>query len=181
MCCTTHWLKCLHEGFSCHLHGHPRCAVVRSLTFCSLPFSFPCVSPISSSSSTWTLTCTSSSMWSSSGQFSTGTPPNEESGPLAQNTLSQGMSPSSLTTSTSRRLLKSSSGTNPATRCPRTCLTRNSTMRPSAERSLHHCSFRSEKNRRTVDKLITLLKKVCCQLSPFAVCHSKNGETCARI
>ena len=43
-CCTTHWLKCLHERVSCHLHGHPRCAVVRSLTICSLPCSFLCVS-----------------------------------------------------------------------------------------------------------------------------------------
>ena len=33
------------------------------------------------SSSTWTLTCTSSSMWSTSGQLATGTPPTEESGP----------------------------------------------------------------------------------------------------
>ena len=86
------------------------------------------------------------------------------------------MSTSSLTTSTTQRLPKSSSGTNPATkkRCPRTCLTRNSTMRPSAERSLHHCSFRSEKNQRTEDKLITLMKKVCCQLSPFLSCHSRT-------
>ena len=29
-----------------HLHGHPRCAVVRSLTLCSSPCSFPCVSSI---------------------------------------------------------------------------------------------------------------------------------------
>ena len=35
-----------------------------------------------------------------------------------------------------------------------------------AARSLHHCSLRSEKNQRTVDKLITLVKKVCCQVSP---------------
>ena len=74
------------------------------------------------------------------------------------------MSPTSSTTSTTQRLLTSSSRSNPATRCPRTCLTRNSTTRPSAERSLHHCSFGSEKNQRTEDKLITLLKKVCCQL-----------------
>ena len=47
------------------------------------------------------------------------------------------MSPSSLTTSTTRRLPKSSSKSNPATktRCPRTCVTRNSTMRPSVKRS----------------------------------------------
>ena len=156
-----------------HLHGHPRCAVVRSLTLCSSPCSFPCVSPISSS--TGTLTCTSSSVWSSSGQYTTGTPPTEESGPWPKTPLSQVMSPSSLTTSTARRLLKSSSGTNPATRCPRTCLTRNSTTRLSAERSLHHCSFRSEKNQRTVDKLITLVKKVCCQL------HSRTERPCTNL
>ena len=38
---------------------------------------------------------------------------------------------------------------------------------PSAERSRHHCSLRSEKIQRVVVKLITLLQKVCCQLSPF--------------
>ena len=80
MCCTTHWLKCLHERVSFHPHGHPRCAVVRSLTLCSSPCSLPCVSPISSSS-TWTLSWTSSSMWSSSGQNTAGTPPNVHSTP----------------------------------------------------------------------------------------------------
>ena len=44
---------------------------------------------------------------------------------------------------------------------------RNSTMNLSEKPYLHHCSFRSEKNFRTGDKLITLIKKVCCQLSPF--------------
>ena len=91
------------------------------------------------------------------------------------------MSPSSLTTSTTRRLLKSSSVTNPATRCPRTCSTRNSTTRPSAERSLHHCSFRSEKNQRTVDKLITLVKKVRCQLSPFLCVTQERGDPCTNL
>ena len=86
------------------------------------------------------------------------------------------MSPTSLTTSTTQRLLKSSSGTNAATRCPRTCLTRNSTTRPSAERSLHQCSFMSEKNQRTEDKLITLEKNVCRQLSFFSVCHARTGR-----
>ena len=47
MCCTTHWLKCLHERISRHLHGHTRCAVVRSLTLCSSLCFFPCVSPFS--------------------------------------------------------------------------------------------------------------------------------------
>ena len=72
-----------------HPHGHPRCAVVRSLTLCSSPRSFPCVSPIpcsSLSTSSWTLTGTSSSMWSSPRQLSTGTPPTEEFGSLAENT-----------------------------------------------------------------------------------------------
>ena len=89
--------------------------------------------------------------------------------------LAQILSPSSLTTSTTRRLLQWSSRMNPATktRCPRTCVTRNST-RPSGKRYLHHCSFRSEKNQRTEDKLITLMKKVCCQLSPFS--HTRTGR-----
>ena len=89
---------------------------------------------------------------------------------LCQNTLlPQVMSPSSVTTSTTRRLLKSSSRRNPATkkRRPRTCVTWNST-RPSGKRYLHHCSFRSEENQRTEDKRITIMKKVCCQLSHFA-------------
>ena len=34
--------------------------------------------------------------------------------------------------------------------------------------------FRSEKNQRTVGKLITLMKKVCCQLSPFS--HTRTGR-----
>ena len=84
--------------------------------------------------------------------------------------LSQVMSPSSSTTSTTQRLLQRSSRMNPATqiRSLRTRVTRNSTMRLSEKRYLHHCSFRSEKNQRTWDKLITLMKKVCCQLSPFS-------------
>ena len=94
---------------------------------------------------------------------------------MAEFTLLTGYEPN-LTTSTTRRLLKSSSGTNPATRCPRACLTRNSTMRPSVRRSLHHCSFRSEKNQRTEDKLITRLKKFVASSVLFCV-SLKNGET----
>ena len=100
--------------------------------------------------------------------------------PWPKTPLSLVMSPSSLTTFTTR-LVKSSSGTNPATRCRSACLTRNSTMRPSAERSLHHCSFRSEKNRRTEDKLITLMKKVCCQLSPFLCVTQERGDPCTNL
>ena len=97
--------------------------------------------------------------------------------PWPKTPLSQVMSPTSLTNSTTRRLLKSSCRSNPATRSPRTSMTRNSMTRPSAEHSLHHCSFRSEKNQRIVDKLITLLKKVCCHLSPcLSVCHARTGR-----
>ena len=86
------------------------------------------------------------------------------------------MSPSSLTTSTTRRLLKSSRR-NPETkiRGPCTCVTRNSTMRPSGKRHLHHCSFRREDNQRTEDKLITLIKEVCCQLCHFSRTQERRG------
>ena len=82
--------------------------------------------------------------------------------------LSQVMSPNSSTTTTSQRPLKCSSGSPPATAGPRTYKTRRLATTPSAERSLHHCSFKSEKNQRAVDKPVTLMKKVCCQLSPFS-------------
>ena len=88
--------------------------------------------------------------------------------PWPNSHLSQVMSPSSSTTTTSQRPLKISSRSPPATPGPRTCMTRRSVTTPTAERSLHHSSLRSEKNQRAADKLITLLKKVCCQLSPFS-------------
>ena len=47
-------------------------------------------------------------------------------------------------------------------------------MRPSGKFSLHHCSFRSEENQRTEDKLITLMKKICCQLIHFS--HTQERE-----
>ena len=53
-------------------------------------------------------------------------------------------------------------------------------MRPSGKRYLHHCSFRSEKNQRTEGKLITLMKKVCCQLIPFS--HTQErGDPCTNL
>ena len=79
--------------------------------------------------------------------------------------LSQVRSRSSSTTTTSHRPLKFSSRRPPATPGPRTCMTRRSVTTPSAKRSHHHCSLKSEKNQRTVDRLLTLLKKVCCQVS----------------
>ena len=77
---------------------------------------------------------------------------------------------------------KSSSRRNPATkiRSTRTCVTRDSAMRPSGKRYLHHRSFRSEENQRTGDKLITLMKKVCCQLSHFS--HTQErGDPCTNL
>ena len=44
----------------------------------------------------------------------------------------------------------------------------------AGKRFLHRCSFRSEKHQRTEDKLITLMKKVCCQLSPFSHIHVRG-------
>ena len=40
----------------------------------------------------------------------------------------------------------------------------------------HHCSFRSEKNQRGIDKLIALLKKVCCQVSPCLSVMQERGD-----
>ena len=78
--------------------------------------------------------------------------------------FSQVVSPTSSTISTSQRPLKSSSRSLPVTAGPRICMTGKSVTTPSVERSLHHC-FRSEKMQRAVDKFITLLMKVCCQVS----------------
>ena len=86
--------------------------------------------------------------------------------------LSQIMSPTSLTFFTTQRLLKSRSP--PATPGPRTCITQRSVTTPSAERSLHHCSFWSEKNQRTLDKLITLLKKSLLPSQSLSVCHVRT-------
>ena len=44
------------------------------------------------------------------------------------------------------------------------------------KRCVQHFSFRSEKNQRTGDKLVTLMKKVCCQLSPFSA-HTSARKT----
>ena len=60
----------------------------------------------------------------------------------------------------------------------RTRSMRNSTISLSEKRYPHQCSLRREKNQRTWDKLITLLKKACCQLSPFRT--HKYGKTRVR-
>ena len=97
---------------------------------------------------------------------------------LWQNSLlPQVMSPSSLTTSTTRRLLKWSSTRNLATKtcCPRTCVTWNSTMRPSGKRYFHQCTFRREENQRTEDKLTLSWRK--CVASSVIFRTLKNAET----
>ena len=76
------WLCC------CNTRGH----LPRSF---SSPCPHPCVSRFSSSSWTWTCT-SSSSMCTLSGHYPTGTPPNEESGPLANNTPLTGYEPNNL-------------------------------------------------------------------------------------
>ena len=94
------------------------------------------------------------------------------------------MRPSSLTTSTTRRLLKSSSRRNPATktRCPRTCVTRNSTMRPSAKRSLHHCSFRSERRisepKTSLSLSQDILSREACGIFLLLSLHSTRIDCC---
>ena len=97
--------------------------------------------------------------------------------------LTQVMSPTSSTTTTSQRPLKSSSRMNPSTqtRNRRTRSVRNSTMSLSEKHYLHHCSFSSEKNQRTEDKLITLLKKVSCQLSPFLCVTQERWDPCTNL
>ena len=84
---------------------------------------------------------------------------------------------SSLTTSTTRRLLKSSSRRNPATKtgCRRTCVTRDSTMRPSGKRSLHHCPFMSDKNQRTEDKAYHSYEESLLPTQSFFA-HSRTGR-----
>ena len=82
--------------------------------------------------------------------------------PLPSMTLSQVMSP---TTTTSRRPLNCTSRNPPARTGPR--MTLSTMTSPSAWRSLHHCSPRSEKMQRAVDELITLKTKVCCPVEQF--------------
>ena len=53
-------------------------------------------------------------------------------------------------------------------------MTGKSVTTPSAERSLHHCSLRSEKIQRAVDKLITLLSLLPSQ--SLSVDHVRTGR-----
>ena len=76
--------------------------------------------------------------------------------PLPRTTLSQVVNP---TTATSRRPLNYTSRNPPARMGPR--MTSTTMTSPSARRSLHHCSLKSEKMLRAVDELVTLKMKVC--------------------
>ena len=82
-------------------------------------------------------------MWVCSEQDPLCTSPNEESGLLANNAPLTGYEPNFFDdfhySETTEIFLQS----RPATRGPRTCMTRRSVTTPSAERSLHHCSLRS--------------------------------------
>ena len=86
------------------------------------------------------------------------------------------MSPTCSTTTRSQRPLKSSSRSPPATAGPLTCMTGKSVATPSAKRSLHHCSLRSEKIQRAPDKFITLLTKACCQVSRCLSVMLEQGD-----
>ena len=96
--------------------------------------------------------------------------------PLSTQHLSQVMSPTSLTITTSRRPLNSSSRNPSATTGPWTRMTWTSMTTPSAERSLDHCSLRSEKKQPAIDKVISLLKKVCCPVSRRLSVMSEQGD-----
>ena len=80
--------------------------------------------------------------------------------------FSQVMNPTSSTISTTQRPRKTSSRSNPATR---------RVTRPSAERSLRR-SFRSEKNQRAEDKLITLFEESSLSSQSLSVCHVRTGR-----
>ena len=85
MCDTPLWLKCLHERVMSSTWSSMSWLLN---LFLSVPRLVPfCVSLLSLAllfTSTWTLAWSSSSMWSTSGQLTTGTLATEESGPLAE-------------------------------------------------------------------------------------------------
>ena len=116
-------------------------------------------------------------MWVGSRRSTLRASASEELGTLADNTPLTGYEPNLFDDfHNTQRPLKSSSRSPPATAGPRTCMTWRLMTTPSAERSLHHCSLRSEKNQRAVDKLITLLKKVCCQVSRCLSVMLEQGD-----
>ena len=122
-----------------------------------------------SSSFSFSWSSSSPSMWVGSERSTLCASANEELGTSADNTPLTGYEPKKTsTTTTSQRPLKSSSRNPPATAGPRTCMTGKSVTIPSVERSLHQCSLR--------DKLTTLLKKVCCQVSRCLSVMLEQGD-----
>ena len=97
-------------------------------------------------------------------------------GPWRYTTLPPVMSPTSLTTSTSQRLLKWSSSRKSGDKDTESSYLWRGTRRWDHRKSavFTTCSLRSKKNQRTWDKLITLMKKVCCQLHHFS--HTQERE-----
>ena len=99
--------------------------------------------------------------------------PNEESDSLVSNAPLTGYEPKFFDdyhfSETTEIFIQESS-----TPGPRTCMTRRSVTTPSAERSLHHCSFRSEENQRTEDKLITPLEESLLSSQSLCVGHVRT-------
>ena len=100
----------------------------------------------------------------------------EESGTMAENNPLTGYEPNIIDNYNISETTDIFIQSPPATAGPRNCMTRRSVTTPSAERSLYHCSLRSAKNHRAVDKLITLLKKACCPVSRRLSVMSEQGD-----
>ena len=97
--------------------------------------------------------------------------------PLPSTTLSQVTSP---TTITSRKPLNRTSRNPPAKTGPWTHMTLSTMTTPSAWRSLHHCSPRSDKMQRAVDEFITLMTKVCRPVSR-RLSVIERGDRCGTV
>ena len=122
-------------------------------------------SPSLSSSFSFSCSSSSSSMWVGSMGSPMRTSANEELGTLAENNPLTGYEPNFIDNYQISETTEIFIQESPATAGPEICMTWRSMTTPSVECSLHHCSLRSEKNQRAVDKLITLLKNICCQVS----------------
>ena len=114
-------------------------------------------------------------MWMSSKQDPLCTPPTEESGPLANNATLTGYEPNFFddyhySETTEIFLQEQSSDTRPSY----LCMTRRLVTTPSAERSLHHCSLRSEKNQRAV--AYHSLEESLLPAQSLSVCHARTGR-----
>ena len=104
--------------------------------------------------------------------------------PWQNSPLSQVMSPSSLTLSTTRRLPKSSSGTNRATKnAVPSYLFGTELERRDHRQSALFTTVQSGARRtmRNENKHVTLMKKVCCQLSPFLCVTQERGDPCTNL